>query len=71
MAQLYVVDLIEKYEPKWSLRSTDQLALTIPRAKRRGGDQAFVAIAPKHWSGLPFSFRSAPTLNVFKHFRNT
>jgi len=61
------VELIEKYEPKQSLRSAVQLALMIPRTKQRSEDRTFVAIAPKLWNDLPFSLRSAPTLRVFKH----
>lgn len=39
MVPCYLEKLKEKYEPKRSLRLADQLALMIPRNKRKSGDQ--------------------------------
>ncbi|XP_061735347.1 discoidin, CUB and LCCL domain-containing protein 2 isoform X1 [Nerophis ophidion] len=67
LAPTYLSDLLQPYCPTRSLRSADQLLLTVPdtRLKLRG-DRTFAAAAPKLWNDRPLSVRQASSLPVFK-----
>jgi hypothetical protein len=66
-APSYLSQLLSPYNPPRSLRSSDQLLLTIPKTKTKTyGDRAFQNAAPKLWNGLPLSIRQATTLTSFK-----
>nr|XP_061839065.1 uncharacterized protein LOC133621161 isoform X1 [Nerophis lumbriciformis]XP_061839075.1 uncharacterized protein LOC133621161 isoform X1 [Nerophis lumbriciformis] len=72
LAPTYLSDLLQPYCPTRSLRSADQLLLTVPdtRLKLRG-DRAFAVAAPKLWNDLPLSVRQASSLPVFKSLLKT
>uniref|UniRef100_A0A3Q3C7D3 Reverse transcriptase domain-containing protein n=1 Tax=Haplochromis burtoni TaxID=8153 RepID=A0A3Q3C7D3_HAPBU len=64
-APVYLSEL--PYIPSRSLRSADQLLLSVPRTNRKlRGDRAFAVAAPKLWNELPLHVRQAPSLSVFK-----
>lgn len=59
-APFYLYELLHHYITAHSLRSGDQLLLTVPstRCKLRG-DQAFGVMEPKLWNKLPLHIRQA------------
>ena len=66
-APTYLCSLINQYAPSRSLRSTNQLLLSIPKTRLKTyGDRAFYAAAPKSWNALPLYIRQADTLQYFK-----
>ena len=66
-APQYMTDLLFRYQPTKSLRSSDALLLTAPQSRLTSfGDRAFQHAAPRLWNGLPISLRSANNLNSFK-----
>ena len=66
-APQYMTDLLFRYQPTISLRSSDALLLTAPQSRlTRFGDRTFQHAAPRLWNGLPISLRSANNLNSFK-----
>ena len=71
-APQYMTDLLSRYQPTRSLRSSDALLLTAPQTRLRSfGDRAFQHAAPRLWNGLPISLCSANNLNSFKKALNT
>lgn len=53
MAPTYLCDLIQRYEPRRSLRSRDSYTLQIPRIKTTYGERSFSWAASKLWNNLP------------------
>lgn len=71
-APLYLSELLCPYNPARSLRSADQLLLSVPRTSRKlRGDRAFAVAAPKLWNELPFHIRQASSIPVFKSLLKT
>ena len=67
LAPDYIVDLLDRPPSIRSLRSSDQLALRVPRSNSvRTGDRAFAVMGPKLWNKLPLDIKSAPTIETFK-----
>lgn len=67
LAPRYLSDLLVRYAPTRSLRSTDQLLLVVPKTKHKlRGDRAFSVLGPKLWNELPLYIRQAESLLVFK-----
>ena len=67
LAPKYLCELVTKYEPTSSLRSADQLMLTVPKTRLiTFGDRAFVAAAPKEWNKLPLSLRANTDIDSYK-----
>ncbi len=63
----YISDLTKPYKASRSLRSSDQLLLSVPRSRcKTKGDRDFSVVAPKLWNGLPLNIRASPSLNAFK-----
>ncbi len=63
----YICDLIKPYTASRSLRSSDQLFLSVPRSRcKTKGDRAFSVVAPKLWNSLPLNIRASPSLDAFK-----
>ncbi len=63
----YICDLIKPYTASRSLRSSDQLLLSVPRSRcKTKGDRAFSVVAPKLWNSLPLNIRASPSLDAFK-----
>lgn len=69
LAPPYLPDLLQPHTPRCSLRSADQLFLTVPRTRqRRRGDRA---VGPKLRNDLPLQIRQVPSSPVFKtHLRS-
>ena len=71
-APQYMIDLLSRYQPTRSLRSSDALLLTAPQSRLTScGDRAFQHAAPRLWNWLPISRRSANNLNSFKNALKT
>lgn len=67
LAPQYIADLLKPYSVLRSLRSCNQLLLSVPQScLKTKGDQAFSVAAPKQWNALPVAVRSSPTLDTFK-----
>jgi len=62
----YLTSLLVPYTPARSLRSSDKLWLTVPFFKSSAGRRSFSFAAPTIWNSLPFSLRSAATLQSFR-----
>ncbi len=63
----YICDLIKPYTASRSLRSSDQLLLSVPHSRcKTKGDRAFLVVAPKLWNSLPLNIRASPSLDAFK-----
>ncbi len=63
----YICDLIQPYTTTRSLRSCNQLLLSVPHSRcKTKGDRAFSVAAPKLWNCLPLIVRASPSLCVFK-----
>lgn len=72
LAPPYLSELLHPYSPARSLRSADQLLLSVPKTKRKlRGDRAFAVAAPKLWNALPLHIRQASSLSVFKSLLKT
>ena len=70
-APQYMTDLLSRYQPTRSLRSSDALLLTAPQSHLTSfWDRAFQHAAPTRlWNRLPISLRSANNLNSFKKLK--
>jgi len=67
LAPSYLADLVLPYVPKQSLRSENQLMLTIPKTYLKTlGDRAFSSAAPTLWNSLPLEIRILNKLSIFK-----
>ena len=72
LAPPYLSELLHPYIPARSLRSDDQLLLSVPKSKRMlRGDCAFAVSAPKLWNDLPLHVKQASSLSVFKSLLKT
>ena len=67
-----IADLVMRYSPARSLRSTNERLLTVPASRLRSlGDRRFGCAAPSLWNGLPLTIRTAETLSKFKSLLKT
>ena len=72
LAPPYLSELLHPYTPSRSLRSADQLLLTVPKARLKlRGERAFSVAAPKLWNGLPLHIRQVSSLSDFKTLLKT
>ena len=66
-APVYISQLLHRYQPSRSLRSSSQNLLHVPKTNTvTYGDRAFSVNAPKLWNSLPNHIRSAESIDVFK-----
>ncbi|XP_046556679.1 alpha-N-acetylglucosaminidase-like [Haliotis rubra] len=66
-APSYLEDLIHKYEPARSLRSSATLQLTVPRTRTvQFGDRSFIKAGPTLWNKLPQNFQTITDFETFK-----
>ena len=64
----YIQDLITRYLPSRSLRSSSTLSLNpVCFNLKTYGSRAFSVSAPELWNKLPNDIRSCENLNLFKH----
>ncbi len=62
----FLAELLKRHTPTRSLRSSDQLLLTVPRSRSKlRGDRVFSVVAPRLWNSLPLYVRAAPTIFTF------
>ena len=67
LAPAYLSQLLVRYQPSRTLRSSDSYLLTVPKTKKKSyGDRAFQNSAPKLWNRLPISLRQCDTLSSFQ-----
>jgi len=62
----YLSELLQQYEPTWTLRSSASFQLSVPRYNLEFGSHAFWISAPKIWNLLPASIRNSPSLPTFR-----
>ena len=62
----YLNELVTKYEPSRTLRSSDQHLLVAPKGQSKYGSRASMVIAPQLWNKLPFELRSIESFSCFK-----
>ena len=63
----YIKDLLKFRSSKYSLRSTNDLKLEVPRTRcKTFGDRAFSVCAPQLWNALPLDIKLSPTVGTFK-----
>ena len=66
-APIYITDLLTRYNPTRTLRSSNQNLLLEPKSKTvTHGDRTFSVAAPKLWNSLPQEIRSIDHLSSFK-----
>ena len=61
----YLSDLLVKYEPKRSLRSSSSGFLTVPDIRSAFGRRSFSFTAPSIWNSLPSDLRLCSSLSTF------
>ena len=67
LAPSFLSDLLNPYQPKRNLRSTQHQLLHIPPTRLKTyGDRAFSVIGPTLWNKLPLKIRASPTAASFK-----
>ena len=63
----YLSDLLLRYEPSRSLRSSGTGLLRVPGVRTRTyGEASFCHYAPRLWNSLPEGLRAAETVGAFK-----
>ena len=62
----YLHDLISRYTPARTLRSTDKYLLNTRRTNTKIGSRAFSAAAPETWNVRPMDIKWTDSLNKFK-----
>lgn len=62
----YLHSLLTPYRPVRQLRSSDKLLLTVPSLKSSFGHRSFSCAGPTIWNSLPFSIRSATSIQSFR-----
>ena len=67
----YLHDLISRYTPARTLRSTDKNLLNTKRTNTKIGSRAFSAAAPETWNALPTDIKLTDSLNKFKIYLKT
>ena len=65
LARIYISQLLQRYQPPHSLRSSNKNLLQVPKSNTvTYGDRAFSVCAPKLWNTLSDHIRSAESVNV-------
>ena len=68
----YIGSLLTRYEPTWTLRSSEQNCLTEPRFRlKSAGYRSFSVAAPWLWNKLPLEIRHSRSIIAFKKFLKT
>src|SRR4029434_7281077 len=68
----YMSDMLSRYTPSRSLRSSGTEHLTVPKARtKRHGEAAFSFYASSLWNTLPVNLRMADTVETFKRALQT
>ena len=67
----YLAELLTKYSPPRTLRSSDQQLLIKSNTRLKIGERAFHVYGPKLWNNLPSDIRSAMSITAFKRLLKT
>jgi hypothetical protein len=62
----YITELLTPYTPARTLRSGDQMLLSVPKCRVNYGERAFCIAAPKLWNSLPLVVRHHEHYDAFK-----
>ncbi|CAI9563787.1 unnamed protein product [Staurois parvus] len=65
-APSYITNLVSKYQPNHSLRSSQDLLLSSSRVTSHARLQDFSRASPILWNSLPQSVRLSPNLSTFR-----
>ena len=65
-APAYLSDLVSRYNPKRTLRSSSRALLSEKPCKTTTYGRSFSNVAPKLWNALPDNLRMSRTLTNFK-----
>ena len=67
LAPSYLMELIQPYQPRRSLRSSGQNLLQVPSYRtKRYGARSFAYVGPQLWNNLPDNMRNMSDLSTFK-----
>lgn len=67
IAPIYISELINRYEPRRTLRSSSQLLLQEQTFRTATyGKRSFAVCAPRLWNSLPLHIRSSTSIGQFK-----
>ena len=67
MSPIYLSDLLQKYQPARSLRSSNKGLLNVPKHKLKSyGSRAFSVSGPVLWNSLPYDIKSSENIEIFK-----
>ena len=67
----YNIDIIHKYTPPRTLRSSNSGSLTIPKTSKLWGDRSFSHAGPALWNTLPPIIRNCTSADKFKQSLKT
>ena len=73
-APIYIQNmLVIKHCSSYSLRSNDNMFLSLPKLKSYAtlGDRSFIFAAPRLWNNLPRSLRYSSSVDIFKRVLKT
>ncbi len=70
-APIYLSNLINKYTPVRSLRTSNRNLLVVPKTWIKIGESAFSYFGPKLWNSLPDNLRAIDSLCTFKKYLKT
>ena len=72
LAPQYISDLVTRYKPTRTLRSSTSIQFTIPSYRTAFyGSRPFAVAGPSLWNALPLTVRSATTPHSFKRALKT
>ena len=66
LAPLYISNLLSRYDPVRTLRSSESYMLDVPRTFNNFGDSAFSYNAAVLWNSLPDFIRLSSNVSLFK-----
>ena len=70
-APVYLQELISKYEPSRSLRSSNALLLKMPTKVSQFSNKSFQCSGPRLWNNLSLKTKSSKSLGTFKKHLKT
>ncbi len=70
-APIYLSNLLNKYTPVRSLRTSNRNLLVVPKTRLKIGESAFSYFGPNLWNSLPDNLRAIDSLCSFKKYLKT
>ena len=62
----YNIDLVHKYTPVRSLRSSNSGSLAVPKSTKTWDERAFAHAGPTLWNNLPIVIKNSMSPDSFK-----